>query len=128
MAANSHYYDKDSGRVIERPPVNPDAKAGSSAGRKQRNKDEDRKVYPRPGLPISREGRSKVWVEHYQRGYYQAKSTGRPMLGDEPVITISVTCDRRLVERLDLSGISRADAFACGAIALLDQKLHSTPE
>ncbi len=127
MSANSHYYDKDSGRVIKRPPIDPEAKAGRSAGRKQRNKDQQRDVYPRLGLPVSREGRSKAWVEYYQRGYYQAKSTGRPMLGDEPVITISVSCDRRLIEQLDFSGISRADAFAYGANVLLE-RLEQSPE
>ncbi|NJM74881.1 MAG: hypothetical protein HC852_02815 [Acaryochloridaceae cyanobacterium RU_4_10] len=121
MSKNSHYYSKTEGRVIERPLVDPQAKAGSSAGRKQRNKDREREVYPRQGLPISRKGRSNVWIEHYQRGYYQAKTTGRPMLGDEPVITISVSCDRRLLEELDLAGIGRSDAFVRGANVLLDQ-------
>ena len=118
--ANSHYYDEKSGRVIKRPPIDPEAKAGRSAGLKQRTKDQA-SSYPRPGLPISREGRSKIWVEHYQRGYYQSRSTGQPMLGDEPITKIFVQCDRQLIEQLDLAGISRADAFACGAKALLEQ-------
>jgi hypothetical protein len=121
--SNTHYYDRVSGEVMKRLPQDPDKVAGANAGRKQRNKDRQRNTYPRPGLPISRNGRSDYWIAAYQGAYYQPKSTGRPMLGDEPVVTISVTCDRQIVTELERAGISRSEAFACGAKHLIGKVL-----
>jgi len=111
---NSHYYDRACGQVVKRLPSNPIKKAGSNSGRQQRHKDQQRGVYPRPGLPISREGREPLWISAYQESYYQPKAEGRPMLGNEPRVTISVTVDRQLLEQADLLGINRSAALEVG--------------
>lgn len=126
MSPNTHYYDRDLGEVVKRLPQHPDKISGSNAGRKQRNKDQERKVYPRTGLPISRDRRSDYWITAYQSAYYQPKSLGRPMLGNEPVVTISVTCDRQIVEDLGLADISRSAALTYGARSMLQTPNQQT--
>ena len=115
----SHYYDRETGHVIKRLPQNPEKKRGSTSGRKQRNTDKTRGVYPRGGLPISREGRSEVWIKAYQGAYYQTVSMGRPMLGDSPKVTISVTASRSVIDAVDGSPHSRSECFEAGAKLLL---------
>lgn len=116
--ATTHYYDRERGEVVKRPPINPDYKAGSNSGRKQRRTDISRNLYPREGLPISRE-RGDVWVRAYQSAYYQTKSQGRPMLGDAPRVTVMVSVDRETLAEIDRLGVSRSDVFAAGARVLL---------
>jgi hypothetical protein len=116
---STHYYDRKAGAVIKRPPPNPEHKAGSASGRKQRQKDQLRGVYPRSGLPISREDRSDCWIRAYQSAYYQTTSLGNPNLGDRAETTISLSVDRELLEAIDSAGISRSSVFTAGAQLLL---------
>lgn len=99
--ANSHYYDRTLGIVVKRPLANPEKAAGYDAGRKHRRRDQKAGTYPREGLPISRDSRSALWIESYQQGYYQHRTVGRPNLGDETKVTISVCLDREIVEAID---------------------------
>jgi hypothetical protein len=117
--ANTHYYSLSEGRVIKRPNQNPQIEAGRDAGRKQRKKDEKANIYPREGLPISREGRDLDWIEGYRRGYYQTLKQGRPELLEAKRVQISVTADRALLEAADKARISRSDAIDIGLQTLL---------
>lgn len=103
---NSHYYSRTKGQVVPRPPQNPEAKAGADAGRKQRKKDQQTGIYPRGGLPISREGRSDLWISKYQGAYYQPKSRGGQMLGNEPKVQACIRVDRELLGKAKSAGLN----------------------
>jgi hypothetical protein len=103
-----------------RPPENPEYKTGLNSGRKQRQKDQKADTYPRDGLPISRINRSSKWISAYQTAYYQAKATGKPMMGNELRITISVSTDRELVDAIEVAGLTRSQCFEHGARSLLE--------
>lgn len=118
---NSHYYSKSTGQVIKRPAQNPEIEAGRKAGYKQRRKDKADRVYPREGLPISRESRDSDWIEGYQRGYYQSHKR----LESNRVQT-SVTLDRALLEAVDTKGLNRSRCCDLGLSIVgsgLDQRL-----
>jgi len=104
--------------VIQAPPRNPVKHSGSNAGRKQRNKDKDRSTYPREGLPISRAGRDRDWIEAYQSAYYQTAGGGEN-LGDNPTVTISVQADRDLLDLANSKGINRSEALELGLWLLI---------
>lgn len=116
---NSHYYDRLVGAVVKRPNDNPYIVSGRNAGRKQRKKDKDALLYPRPGLPISRDGRDRDWIEGYQRGYYQDLKDGRPLLLDAKRVKISVTADRGVLDAADAAGVSRSEAIDLGLKQLI---------
>lgn len=124
---NSHYYDRQTGKLVKRAPVNPDYKAGLDSGRKQRRKDKESGDYPREGRPISRD-RGEVWVRAYQSAYYQHRSQGRPMLGDSPTVTISVCVDRGALQQAESAGFSRGDVFAAGINTLCPERLNLTDQ
>lgn len=65
-----YYYNRSLGRFIKRPPENSARRAGKRQGRKQRNKDKVRGVYPRESLPLER-NRPSQWIDGYQSSYYQ---------------------------------------------------------
>lgn len=100
------------------PKPNDDKKTGNDAGRKQRQRDQDRGCYPRSGLPIGRTGRSDEFIAAWQAAYYQP-SLGNPNLGDGPAM---VPVDRDLYERVVNTGrlparvAADALALACGDI------------
>lgn len=117
----SHYYDRTIGSVIKRPEKNPVKERGRKSGYKQRQKDQDKRVYPREGLPISRIDREQDWIDGYQLAYYQdAAAVGRPAWGEAQRVQTSVTLDRALLETADLAGINRSQACDLG-LALLTQ-------
>jgi hypothetical protein len=77
--------------------------------------------YPRDGLPISRIDRLPKWIAAYQSAYYQTKATGKPMLGSEPRVTISVSTDQELVDMIEVAGLTRSQCFEHGARSLLER-------
>lgn len=110
---SNHYYDPNKGRVVKRPPANPEYKRGSNAGRKQRLKDTANGIYPRQGMPITSQG--AVYDAAYQGSYYQRASLGRPMLGDSPRVTLSVTVDKTVANKLDALPVGRGECLALGS-------------
>jgi hypothetical protein len=103
-----------------------DRTKGAASGERQRLRDQEAGVYPRSDRPIGRGNPSPEWIEAYQEAYKNApKAVGRPMIGDEPRVTISVIADRGLVDAVRAAGIPRADCFEVGARSLLleQQKL-----
>lgn len=100
---------------------NPDRLTGRNAGRKQRKKDQQRGTYPRDGLPLGRTDRHPQYIEGYQSGYYQQHSgPGRPMRGNEPKITISVSVDRALWQTVVDHGVTPSTAAELGLQIYVD--------